>query len=371
MLLKIGRKPRQDDALDSEEREAASTAADQVGARSPLANVEPDTSVDFEEALVPSESSSNSSTASSDFGTNIKISLEKAREAQTLRDRSQSVFAQSESISEEAIRSAEAAARAYGEGFDARSKAYMEAAEKARTMAETLRSRMKQTRSSYQSALDKALGSKELSAQDLAAALDSLDFTVLNVERELMESAKAFSIADSAKELAIQELLAVHSIWRCLAPRRHDALGNDEPNLVLRESSAGESASEILQRELAGLAKMPDEDLKSPEDSQETPRRPITANACLERTYSGRVYLMFDASLSKKGLESVWDAVEEAAGAGAIVDTRLVSRDEGVQVTLDLDSSTLDVASFLRRLGGAELTPLGKDRLKVNWTASA
>ena len=78
---------------------------------------------------------------------------------------------------------------------------------------------------------------------------------------------------------------------------------------------------------------------------------------------------MFDASLAREDLELVWDAVEEAAGSGVIVDTRLVSQDEGVQVTLDLDETTLDVPAFLRRLRGAELAPIAEDRLKVAWTA--
>ena len=78
---------------------------------------------------------------------------------------------------------------------------------------------------------------------------------------------------------------------------------------------------------------------------------------------------MFDASLTREGLELVWDAVEEAAGSGVIVDTRLVSQDNGVQVTLDLDKTTLDVAAFLRRLTGAELAPIAEDRLKAAWTS--
>lgn len=98
--------------------------------------------------------------------------------------------------------------------------------------------------------------------------------------------------------------------------------------------------------------------------------RPVAAGAEVARTYTGRVYLMFDASLTREGLESVWDAVEEAAGSGVIVDTRLVSQDAGVQVTLDLDNSTLDVAAFRRRLSGAEITPLADDRLKVAWPAA-
>ena len=63
--------------------------------------------------------------------------------------------------------------------------------------------------------------------------------------------------------------------------------------------------------------------------------------------------------------------MEEAADAGVIVDTRLVSQDIGVQVTLDLDDSRLDLAAFLRRLPGAELTPIAEDRLQVAWSSTS
>ena len=79
---------------------------------------------------------------------------------------------------------------------------------------------------------------------------------------------------------------------------------------------------------------------------------------------------MFEAALTREGMESVWDAVEEAAGSGVIIDTRLVSQDDGVQVTLDLDNTTLDVAAFLRRLPGAEIKVIAEDRLKVAWPAN-
>lgn len=53
-----------------------------------------------------------------------------------------------------------------------------------------------------------------------------------------------------------------------------------------------------------------------------------------------------------------------------IVDTRLVSQEVGVQVTLDLDNSRLDLAALLRRLPGAELTPIAEDRLQVAWSSA-
>ncbi|HCL26317.1 MAG TPA: hypothetical protein DHW65_08255 [Dehalococcoidia bacterium] len=93
-------------------------------------------------------------------------------------------------------------------------------------------------------------------------------------------------------------------------------------------------------------------------------------DAGLARSYSGRVYLMFDSPLSQDGLESVWDAVEESAETGVIVDTRLVSRDEGVQMTLDIHGTSKDVTAFLQRLPGAELIPIASDRLRVAWPAA-
>ena len=62
--------------------------------------------------------------------------------------------------------------------------------------------------------------------------------------------------------------------------------------------------------------------------------------------------------------------MEEAAGAGVIFNTRLVSQDDGVQVTPDLDKTTLDVAAFLRRFQGSEITSIAQDRLQVAWFAA-
>ena len=205
--------------------------------------------------------------------------------------------------------------------------------------------------------------------------------TIGDVEQELAESAKAFAIADSAKEQAVQDLLAVHSMWTGLARHRKEHRQSDtRADESAAESSgadvplgsghaipttAGHSASETLQRELAGFV------YTSAKSKQDAATRPVRYGLEPARTYSGRVYLVFDASLTKEALESVWDAVDESAGYGAIVDTRLLSQAEGVQVTLHLHETTLDVSMFLSRLRGAEATAIADDRLRVSWSGFA
>ena len=193
-------------------------------------------------------------------GVNIDIRLKKAQEslrhcqeAQTLRNLSQSVFAQSESILEEAIRSVEAAVEAYGDGFAADSPANVETALKAQGMAETLRTRLKENQAAYQDVLNQALGTNEIATQDMAAALASLNFEFVNVERELEESAKASSIANAAKESALEELLAVHAMWNVLASQRRDSLGQSD------QGAAGESTSKPVRQKPAELTGTPNE----------------------------------------------------------------------------------------------------------------
>jgi hypothetical protein len=94
---------------------------------------------------------------------------------------------------------------------------------------------------------------------------------------------------------------------------------------------------------------------------------PAPASPDASAIYTGRVYLMFDANLTQAVLETVWDAIEESSEVGAIVDTRLVSQEEGVQMTLDLRASQLDIPAVRARLPGAEFSPLGEDRLRVSW----
>ena len=87
----------------------------------------------------------------------------------------------------------------------------------------------------------------------------------------------------------------------------------------------------------------------------------------LPQSYTGRIFLMFPASLSQDSLESVWDFLEEVAGPGSIADMRLVSQDAGVQFTMELGTRELKLDELQRRIPNAELVPLETDRLKVNW----
>ncbi len=65
------------------------------------------------------------------------------------------------------------------------------------------------------------------------------------------------------------------------------------------------------------------------------------SGAILPESLSGRFYLMVTSTLAQDDIESVWEALDEIAGSGAIVDNRLVSREDGIQFTLDPDE-TLD-----------------------------
>ncbi|MCH7493571.1 hypothetical protein IIA16_02510 [bacterium] len=76
---------------------------------------------------------------------------------------------------------------------------------------------------------------------------------------------------------------------------------------------------------------------------------------------------MFPAALGQDQLEAVWEALDEVAGSGAIIDNRLVSREAGIQFTLELGSKTLTVENLLKRMPGAQLAAVDDDRLRVDW----
>ena len=357
-----------------------------------------------------------------EFLTNIGDRLKKAQaglqqrqQPNELRSHAQLVFAQGESILVEAIRSAEAASDAYQSGFAADTDASAEKSAGALARAEFLRSYLVKNQTAYANALQRAHVIGEKSATELVAALDSLNEAGLDEPGEMKASVKASTIADSVKTSAVRELREVQSIWNGLASlgigpltpepdvRHRPTIKADSPvvssagesNLAASTDSAesdGFSASEALRKELAGLTTITDEELAELQDASavakqqaglnpipDTFGQPYLPGKQTARSHSrshdgrlsGRVYLMLDASLSKEGLESVWDAVEEAADTGVIVDTRLLSVKEGVQVTLDLEQTVLDVDAFLRRLPGAELSLITEDKLKVAWPVSA
>ena len=150
---------------------------------------------------------------------------------------------------------------------------------------------------------------------------------------------------------------------------------------------AASSAAEDLKRELAALrpllassgppagaeaALQPEGDV-TPVPQPEAPAAPAEEEPGLAvpDTYSGRVYLMFPSSLGQDELGSVWEILEEVAGSGAIVDNRLVSREAGIQFTLDLGKKVLSVEGLQKRMPGAGLRALEEDRLKVDWPRRA
>ena len=99
-----------------------------------------------------------------------------------------------------------------------------------------------------------------------------------------------------------------------------------------------------------------------------TPAVPVQPPAGpVPESYSGRVYLMFPAALGQDDVETVWEVLDEVAGSGAIVDNRLISREAGIQFTLELGSKVLVVADLKQRMPGAGLTALEEGRLKVDW----
>lgn len=87
----------------------------------------------------------------------------------------------------------------------------------------------------------------------------------------------------------------------------------------------------------------------------------------LPESYSGKIYLMFPSTLDQDQVGSVWEVLDDIMGSGAIVDSRLVSREEGVQFTLELGSKTLTLGAIKKKMPGAEMTALKEDRLKINW----
>ena len=76
---------------------------------------------------------------------------------------------------------------------------------------------------------------------------------------------------------------------------------------------------------------------------------------------------MFPSSLSQGRLESVWELLDQVAGSGSITDTRLVSREAGIQFTLDLGDYELDIDASKSKFPDAEVSALEEDRLAIDW----
>ena len=97
------------------------------------------------------------------------------------------------------------------------------------------------------------------------------------------------------------------------------------------------------------------------------PEAPPPLPAPTAATYTGRIYLMFPSSLSQGRLESVWEVLDQVAGSGKITDTRLISREAGIQFTLDLGDRELDIDALRAKFPDAEVVPMEEDRLRIDW----
>jgi hypothetical protein len=76
---------------------------------------------------------------------------------------------------------------------------------------------------------------------------------------------------------------------------------------------------------------------------------------------------MFPSSLSQGRLESVWEVLDQVAGSGNIIDTRLVSREAGIQFTLDLGNHELNIEALKNEFPDAQVSAMEEDRIRIDW----
>ena len=76
---------------------------------------------------------------------------------------------------------------------------------------------------------------------------------------------------------------------------------------------------------------------------------------------------MFPSSLSQGRLESVWEVLDQVAGSGNITDTRLVSREAGIQFTLDLGNHELNIEALKTEFSDAQVSAMEEDRIRIDW----
>ncbi len=55
------------------------------------------------------------------------------------------------------------------------------------------------------------------------------------------------------------------------------------------------------------------------------------------------------------------------AGSGNITDTRLISRDAGIQFTLDLGNRELNIEALKSKFPDAQVSAMEEDRLRIDW----
>jgi hypothetical protein len=134
------------------------------------------------------------------------------------------------------------------------------------------------------------------------------------------------------------------------------------------QAVSGDATGGGFQTAPQDLTFQPDVDARIPGPVGATGQEPSGA---LAESYSGRLYLMFPSSLDQNDLENVWEVLDEVAGSGAIVDNQMVSREAGIQFTLELKDKVLSMEQLRKRMPGAGLIALEKDRLKVDWPRRA
>ena len=71
---------------------------------------------------------------------------------------------------------------------------------------------------------------------------------------------------------------------------------------------------------------------------------------------------MFPSSLSQGRLESVWEVLDQVAGSGNITDTRLVSREAGIQFTLDLGNHELNIEALKNEFPDAQVSAMEEEK---------
>ena len=76
---------------------------------------------------------------------------------------------------------------------------------------------------------------------------------------------------------------------------------------------------------------------------------------------------MSPSSLSQGRLESVWEVLDQVAGSGNITDTRLVSREAGIQFTLDLGNHELNIEALKNEFPDAQVSAMEEDRIRIDW----
>ena len=76
---------------------------------------------------------------------------------------------------------------------------------------------------------------------------------------------------------------------------------------------------------------------------------------------------MFPSSLSQGRLESVWEVLDQVAGSGNITDTCLVSREAGIQFTLDLGNHELKIEALKNEFSDAQVSAMEEDRIRIDW----